>query len=171
MNAVGGDVGFLNWESDVPPHARLTEGSIKCQRGTERGTGCDEGPAGKYGTWCRENVHRSPPSLLICLTNWYDQKPFIGLIRAGQMYDVGAVPPTADETLEILWMGTHHHNVGSHMKLSAGDTRNPLALEHVGNTESLNVLRPPGKVIFHPLKENTIETSWVVMLGAGWRTR
>ena len=32
------------------------------------------------------------------------------------MYDVGAVPPAAGETLEIFWMRSHHHNVGSHVK-------------------------------------------------------
>jgi hypothetical protein len=37
---------------------------------------------------------------------------------------------------------------------------------HVGNAKPLDVLRPSGKVILHPLKENTIETSRVVMLAS-----
>ena len=41
-------------------------------------------------------------SLLISLTCWYNQKPFISLIGEGQMNDVGAVPPAAGETLEIF---------------------------------------------------------------------
>ena len=103
--------------------------------------------------------------------NRYDQKPFIDLIGAGQMYDVRAVPPAAGETLEIFWMRSYQHSVGSHMKLPAGRARNPLPHKHVGNAKSLDVLRPSGKVILHPLKENSIETSRVVMLGAGWWTR
>jgi hypothetical protein len=87
------------------------------------------------------------------------------------MYDVRAVPPAAGETLEIFWMRSYHHNVGSHVKLPAGRARNPLPHKHVGNAKSLDVLRPSGKVILHPLKENTIETSRGVVLGAGWRTR
>jgi hypothetical protein len=87
------------------------------------------------------------------------------------MYDVRAVPPAAGETPEIFWMRSYHHNVGSHVKLPAGRARNPLPHKHVGNAKSLDVLRPSGKVILHPLKENTIETSRGVVLGAGWRTR
>jgi hypothetical protein len=108
--------------------------------------------------------------MLISLMNWYGQKPFIGLIGAGQMNHVCAVPPTAGEALEFLLMRSYHHNVGSHVKLPAGRARNPLTHKHVGNAESLDVLRPSGKVILQPLKEDTIETSRVVMLGAGWRT-
>src|ERR1700680_4230919 len=103
--------------------------------------------------------------------NWYNQKPFIGLTRAGQMYDVCAVPPAAGETLELVRMRSHHHNVGPHVKLPAGGARNPLTHIHIGNAESIDVLRPSGKAILHPLKENSIEASWVVMLGAGWWTR
>ena len=33
------------------------------------------------------------------------QKPFIGLIGAGQMADVFAVPAAAGETLQVFWMG------------------------------------------------------------------
>jgi hypothetical protein len=102
--------------------------------------------------------------------NWYYQKPFIGLIGAGQMCDICAVPPAAGETPEIFWVRSYHHNVGSYMKLPAGRARNPLTHKHVGNAKSLDVLRPSGKVILHPLKENTIEASRVVMLGAGWWT-
>jgi hypothetical protein len=102
--------------------------------------------------------------------NWYNQKPFIGLIGAGQMYDVCAVPPAAGETLELVWMRSYHHDVGSHVKLSAGRARHPLTHIHVGNAKSIDVLRPSGKAIRQPLKENSIETSRVVMLGAGWWT-
>src|SRR5580700_10962991 len=111
------------------------------------------------------------PSLLIDLVNWYNQKPFIGLVRAGQMYDVCAVPPTASETLQIFWMRSQHHNVGSHMKLPAGRARHPLTHIHVGNATSIDVLRPSGKAILYPLKENSIETSGVVMLRARRWTR
>jgi len=111
------------------------------------------------------------PSLLISLVKWYNQKPFIGLIRPGQMYDVCAVPPTTSETLQIFWMRSQHHNVGSDMKLPAGCARHPLAHIHVGNAKSIDVLRPSGKAILYPLKENSVETSRVVMLGAGWWTR
>jgi hypothetical protein len=68
-------------------------------------------------------------------------------------------------------MRSYHHNVGSHMKLAAGRARNPLPHIHVGNAKSIDVLRSSGKAIRYPLKENTIETSRVVMLGAGWWTR
>jgi hypothetical protein len=110
-------------------------------------------------------------SLLIGLLNWYNQKPFIGLVGARQMDDVCAVPAAAGEALEVFWMGSYHHNVGSHVKLPAGRARNPLTHIHVGNAESIDVLRPSGKSILHPLKESAIETSRVVMLGAGWWTR
>ena len=111
------------------------------------------------------------PSLLISLVNWYNQKPFIGLIRPGQMYDVRAVPPTPSETLQIFWMRSQHHNVGSDMKLPAGRARHPLTHIHVGNAKSIDVLRSAFQAILYPLKENSIETSRVVMLGTGWRTR
>src|SRR4029077_1654851 len=111
------------------------------------------------------------PSLLICWLNWYNQKPFIGLIGAGQMNDVGAVPTAAGETLEIFWMRSYHHNVGSHMKLPAGRARNPLTHIHVGDAKPVDVLRSSGNTVRYPLKENTIETSRIVMLGTGWRTR
>ena len=68
------------------------------------------------------------PSLLISLTYWYNQKPFIGLIGEEQMNDVGAVPPAAGETLEVFWMRSYQHNVGSHVKLPAGRARNPLPI-------------------------------------------
>jgi hypothetical protein len=108
--------------------------------------------------------------MFICFMNWYNQKPFVGLIRAGQMYDVCAVPSAASESLKVVWMRSYHHNVGPHVKLPAGRARNPLTHIHVGNAKSLDVLRPSGKVILQPLKENTIEASRVVMLGAGGRT-
>jgi hypothetical protein len=47
-------------------------------------------------------------------------------------------------------MRTHHHNVGANMKYPAGRARNPLAHKHVGNAESLDVLRTSGKIIPHP---------------------
>src|ERR1700719_60654 len=87
------------------------------------------------------------------------------------MNEVAAVPTALSETLEFALTRSYHHNVGSHMNLPAGRARNPLPHKHVGNAKSLDVLRPSGKVILHPLKENTIETSRVVVLGAGWRTR
>src|ERR1700722_98310 len=87
------------------------------------------------------------------------------------MYDVCAVPPTASETLQIFWMRSQHHNVGSHMKLPAGRARHPLTHIHVGNAKSIDVLRPSGKAILYPLKENSIETSGVVMLRARRWTR
>jgi hypothetical protein len=61
--------------------------------------------------------------------------------------------------------------VGSDMKLPAGRAGHPLTHIHVGNAKSVDVLRPSGKAILYPLKENSIETSRVVMLGAGWWTR
>jgi hypothetical protein len=103
--------------------------------------------------------------------NRYNQKPFIGLIGAGQMDDVCAIPPAAGETLKLVWMWSYHHNVGSHVKLPARRARNPLPHKHVGNAKSLDVRRPAGKVILHPLKENPIKTSRVVMLGPGRWTR
>src|SRR4029077_12071667 len=121
--------------------------------------------------WYWLNDRCITPSLLIGLLNLYNQKPFIGLVRAGQMYDVRAVPPTASETLQIFWMRSQHHYVGSHMKLPAGRARHPLTHIHVGNAKSVDVLRPSGKAILYPLKENSIETSRVVMLGAGWWSR
>ena len=36
-------------------------------------------------------------------------KPFIGLIGAGQMADVCAVPAAAGETLEVFWMTLQMH--------------------------------------------------------------
>jgi hypothetical protein len=57
------------------------------------------------------------PLLLIRLMDRYNQKPFIGLIGTGQMYDVCAVPPATCETLEIVWMRSYHHNLESYIKL------------------------------------------------------
>ncbi len=68
-------------------------------------------------------------------------------------------------------MRSYHHNVRSHVKLPARRARNPLTHIHVGDAKSIDVLRLSGKTILHPLKENSIETSWVVMPGAGWWTR
>jgi len=108
-----------------------------------------------------------PPSTVISSLNRYNQKPFINLIGPGQMYDVCAIPSAAGETLEVVWMWSYHHNVGSHVKLPAGRARNPLTHIHVGNAKSIEVLRPSGKAILYPLEENSFETSRVVMLGAG----
>ena len=83
------------------------------------------------------------------------------------MNDVCAVLAAAGETLEIFWMRGYQHNVGSHVKHPAGRARNPLPHKHVGNAKSLSVLRPSGKAIFQPLKEDLIETSRVIVLGAG----
>src|SRR5713101_8128013 len=79
--------------------------------------------------------------------NRYNQKPLIGLISAGQMYDVCAVPPAAGETLELVWMRSYHHNVGAYVKLLAGRARNPVTRIHVGNAKSIDVLRPSSKAI------------------------
>jgi hypothetical protein len=103
--------------------------------------------------------------------NWYNQKPLTGVIGAGQMYDVCAVPPAAGETLEFVWMRRYHHYVGSYAKFLAVRARNRVTRIHVCNAKSIDVLRPSGKDILHKLKENSIETSRVVMLGAGWWTR
>jgi fluoroacetyl-CoA thioesterase len=51
-------------------------------------------------------------SMLIRFMNRYHQKPFVRLVGAGQMYDIGAVAPTAGETLELFLMRSYHHNVG-----------------------------------------------------------
>src|SRR5258708_39101614 len=61
-----------------------------------------------------------PPSAVIRLTNRYNQKPFIGLIGAGQIYDVCAVPPAAGESLGTFWRRRYHHTVWSHSKLPDG---------------------------------------------------
>ena len=109
--------------------------------------------------------------MLVGFLNRYHQKPLVGLTGEGQVDDVWGVLTTTGETLEIFWMRTYQHNVGSHVKHPAGRARNPLPHKHVGNAKSVDVLRSPGKAILHPLKEDLIETSRVVMLGAGWRTR
>ena len=83
-------------------------------------------------------------SLLICWLNRYNQEPFIGLTGERQMNDVGAVPTAAGETLEIFWMRSYHHNVGSHVKLPAGRARNPLTHIHVGDAKPVDVLRSSG---------------------------
>ena len=105
------------------------------------------------------------------LTERQNQKPLTGLIRPRQMYDVCAIPTVVGEALQILWMGRYQHDVGSNAKLPAGRARNRVPRIHVCNAKSIDVRRPSGKVILHKLKENSIETSRVVMLGAGWRTR
>jgi hypothetical protein len=87
------------------------------------------------------------------------------------MYGVCAVPSVAGETLEILRMRRYQHNVGPHTKLPTGRARNRVTRIHVGNAESLDVLRPSRKNILYKLKEHLIETSRVVMLGAGGWTR
>jgi hypothetical protein len=87
------------------------------------------------------------------------------------MYHVCAVPPAAGETLEILWMRSYHHDVGSHAKFPAGCARNRVTRIHVCNAKPIDMLRPSGKDILQKLKENSIEASRVVVLGAGWRTR
>ena len=55
----------------------------------------------------------------------------------------------------------------SHVKLPAGRARNPLTRIHIGNTKSIDVLRPPGIPVLQLLKENAIETFRIVMLGSG----
>jgi len=109
--------------------------------------------------------------LYCVLTERQNEKPLTGLISPGQMYDVCAVPPEVRETLEILWMRSYQHNVGSHAKLPTGSARNRVTRIHVCNAKSIDVRRPSGKVILHELKENLIKTSRVVMLFAGRWTR
>src|SRR5580692_2148175 len=121
-------------------------------------------------------VSGAAPSVpLISISFWLNDRCvtpslLISLVRAGQMYDVCAVPPTASETLQIFWMRSQHHNVGSHMKLPAGRAWHPLTHIHIGNTESIDVLWPALQAILYPLKENSIETSRIVMLRSGWWT-
>ena len=102
--------------------------------------------------------------------NRYNEKPFIGLISAGQMNDVCTVPPAAGEAQEIFWMRSYYHDVRPNVELPAGCAWNPLPHKHVGNAQPVDVLWPSGKVILDPLKENMIEASRVVMLGTGWWT-
>jgi hypothetical protein len=94
-----------------------------------------------------------------------------GLLDSGQLYDVCTPLPVVVETLEILGMRSYQHDVGSHAELPAGCARNRVTRKHVCNANSLDVLWPSGEDILDKLKENSIETSWVVMLGTGWRTR
>jgi len=61
--------------------------------------------------------------------------------------------------------------VGSHAERFAGRARNRVPRIHVGDAESIDVLRPSGKNILHKLKKDFVKTSRVVMLGAGWWTR
>jgi hypothetical protein len=103
--------------------------------------------------------------------NRYDQKPLAGLIGPRQMDDVCAVPPAAGESLQLICVRSNDHDVRAHAKLLAGRARNRVTRIHVGNAKSIDVLRPPGKNILHKLKEDFVETSRVVMLGARWWTR
>jgi hypothetical protein len=103
--------------------------------------------------------------------NWYHQEPLPGLIGSRQMDGVGAVPPAVGETLQLIWVRTDDHNVRAHTKGLAGCAWNRVTRVHVGNAKSLDVLRPSGENILHKLKEDFVETSWIVMLGAGWWTR
>jgi hypothetical protein len=86
------------------------------------------------------------------------------------MYGVRAVPPVAGETLQILRMRRYQHDVGAHAKLPACRAGNCVTRIHVRNAKSLDVLRPSRKDILYELKEHLVETSRVVMLGAGWWT-
>jgi hypothetical protein len=109
--------------------------------------------------------------MLFSLMKWYNQKRLTGVIDAGHMYDVCAVPPSAGKTLEFVWMRRYHHYVGSHPERLAGGARNGVTRIHVGDAEPIDTLRPSGNYTLYKLKENTIETSRVVMLGAGRWTR
>src|SRR5580704_2045752 len=94
------------------------------------------------------------------------------MIVAGQMRHICAVLPIATEALQFLRMRSDDHDVRAHMKLLfrfAGPVRNPGARIHVGNAKSLDVLRPFGKAVCRPLKENFIEASRLVMRGTRWR--
>jgi hypothetical protein len=68
-------------------------------------------------------------------------------------------------------MRRYNHYVGSHAERFAGRARNRVTRIHVGDAESIDVLRPSSKNILHKLEEDFIETSRVVMLRAGWWTR
>jgi hypothetical protein len=103
--------------------------------------------------------------------NRYYQKPLAGPFGPGQMDGVCAVPPAVGETLQLIWVRTDDHNVRAHTKGLAGCAWNRMTRIHVGNAKSLDVLRPSGENILHKLKEDFVETSWIVMLGAGWWTR
>src|SRR5580704_18889901 len=94
------------------------------------------------------------------------------MIVAGQMRHICAVLPIAAEALQFLRMRSDDHDVRAHMKFFfrfAGPVRNPGTCIHVGNAKSLDVLRPSGKPVRRPLKENFIEASRLVMRGARWR--
>ena len=64
------------------------------------------------------------------------------------MDDVWGVLAATGEALEILWMRSYYHNVGSHVKDPAGRARNPLPHKHVGKAKSLDVLWSSGKSSF-----------------------
>src|SRR5579862_2463247 len=72
-------------------------------------------------------------------------------------------------------MRSDDHNVWAHVKFLlrrlAGPVRNPGTRIHVGNSESIDALRPSSKPVRRPLKENFIEASGLVMRGAGRWTR
>jgi hypothetical protein len=68
-------------------------------------------------------------------------------------------------------MRGYNHYVGSHAERLAARARNCVTRIHVGDAESIDVLRPSGENIFYKLEEDFVETSRVVMLGAGWWTR
>ena len=88
------------------------------------------------------------------------------MIVAGQMRHVCAVLPIAAETLQFLRMRSDDHDVRAHMKFLfrfAGPVRNPGTRIHVGHAKSLDVLRPSGKPVRRPLKENFIEASRLAM--------
>src|SRR6267143_701489 len=95
-------------------------------------------------------------------------------IVAGQMRHVRAVLPIAAETLQFRRMRSDDHNVRAHVKFLfrlAGPVRNPGTRIHVGNSKSLDVLRPSSKAVRRPLKENFIEASGLVMRSARWWAR
>jgi hypothetical protein len=68
-------------------------------------------------------------------------------------------------------MRRYNHYVGTDAERLAGRARNRVTRIHIRDAESIDVLRPPGKNILHKLEEDFVETSRVVMLGAGWWTR
>ena len=112
--------------------------------------------------------------LLLSMTvglNRYYQKPLPRLLGPGQMNGVGAVPPAAGETPQLIWVRSDDHDVRAHTKGFAGRPWNRVTRIHVGHAKSFDVLRPSGENILHKLKKDFVETSWIVMLRTGWWTR
>src|SRR5579859_1421661 len=105
--------------------------------------------------------------------NRYNQKQQIRMIVARQMSHVCSVPTFAAEALKVIWMRSNNHDVWAHVKFRfrlAGPVRHKSTCIHVGNAKPIDVLRPASKAIQSPLKEDFVETSGLVVHGAGRRT-